>query len=111
MQMAKTAEKRKRQWWFGGKEDFKFLVKTYKPEYYWFELVFFLKKFLMAGVLVYTDSGSLTQLYFGLLFSFSFLCVVLYCKPYKASRTFYVACAAEVNLFVTISCILCVISL
>ena len=101
-QREKCVEKVKKQWWYGGKTDFSFLVKSYKPQLWYFELTIFLKKFVLAGVLVFADPGSITQLYLGLFISFWFLTVLVHTMPYKIPKTMTIALVAEVNLFFTI---------
>ena len=98
--------KGQRPWYYGGPNDYSFLVKLYKPRYYWFEVVVFLKKMVLAGVLVFLDPGSTTQLYVALALSFGFFGILEHCQPYKSSKTQRIARIAEVNLFLTISFVL-----
>ena len=98
--------KGQRPWYYGGPNDYSFLVKLYKPRYYWFEVVVFLKKMVLAGVLVFLDPGSTTQLYVALALSFGFFGILEHCQPYKSSKTQRIARIAEANLFLTISFVL-----
>ena len=55
MQREKSIVRTQKEWWYGGKSDFSFLCWTYKPQAYLFELVVFLKKFVLAGVCESSD--------------------------------------------------------
>eukprot|EP01043_Picozoa_sp_COSAG02_P071140 COSAG02_NODE_12884_length_1477_cov_0.809869_2_plen_316_part_01 len=63
-------------WWRRSRAELKFLVRAYENQYYWYEMVQFLKKFLLAGVLVFCDPGSVSQLWFGLMLSFGFFAIL-----------------------------------
>ena len=71
-----------------------------------FELVNYLKKFILAGVLVFVEPGSATQLYAALVISFFFFALLCRTLPYKVLKTDRVAVAAEANLFFTVLCLL-----
>eukprot|EP01043_Picozoa_sp_COSAG02_P035692 COSAG02_NODE_2571_length_8501_cov_23.319567_3_plen_1765_part_00 len=90
--------------WKLDKENFDFLVGSYEPEFFWFELVVYLKKFLLAGVMAFTVPGSVTQLYLGLLLTFFFFAVLTRCMPYKLVKTDLVAVVSEAILFFTMLC-------
>eukprot|EP01052_Picozoa_sp_SAG31_P021169 SAG31_NODE_1623_length_7720_cov_6.277785_1_plen_1725_part_10 len=62
------------KWWSGGRETFDFLVDGYRSETYWFEIVDFLRKILLAGVVIFFDRGSSNQFFVGILISIVFLC-------------------------------------
>ena len=53
-------------WYKGDKSKFAFLVRAYEPQYFWFELVDYGKKFLLSGVLIFCAPGSVSQAFFGL---------------------------------------------
>eukprot|EP01045_Picozoa_sp_COSAG04_P002465 COSAG04_NODE_90_length_26856_cov_18.273723_21_plen_289_part_00 len=71
-----------------------------------FELVNYLKKFILAGVLVFVEPGSASQLYVGLVVSFVFFALLCGTMPYRIGKTNRVAVAAEANLFFTMLCLL-----
>eukprot|EP01045_Picozoa_sp_COSAG04_P011113 COSAG04_NODE_707_length_10916_cov_5.167052_2_plen_767_part_00 len=71
-----------------------------------FELVNYLKKFILAGVLVFVDPGSATQLCTALVISFFFFALLCRTLPYKVLKTDRVAVVAEANLFLTVLCLL-----
>ena len=71
-----------------------------------FELVNYLKKFILAGVLVFVEPGSATQLYTALVISFFFFALLCRTLPYKVLKTDRVAVVAEANLFFTVLCLL-----
>ena len=71
-----------------------------------FELVNYLKKFILAGVLVFVEPGSASQLWTGLVISFFFFALLCRTMPYKIDKTDRVAVVAEANLFFTVLCLL-----
>ena len=71
-----------------------------------FELVNYLKKFILAGVLVFVEPGSATHLYAALVISFFFFALLCRTLPYKVLKTDRVAVVAEANLFFTVLCLL-----
>ena len=71
-----------------------------------FELVNYLKKFILAGVLVFVEPGSASQLYVALVISFFFFALLCRTLPYKVLKTDRVAVVAEANLFFTVLCLL-----
>eukprot|EP01051_Picozoa_sp_SAG22_P010826 SAG22_NODE_996_length_6115_cov_59.761303_1_plen_1780_part_01 len=99
-------EPQRREWWQRTAEEFEFLCKSFEPEYYYFELVIFAKKFLLSGALVFVSPGSSTQLYVALVISFFFFALLCRSMPYKKAKTDRVAVVAEANLFFTILCLL-----
>eukprot|EP01043_Picozoa_sp_COSAG02_P047982 COSAG02_NODE_4659_length_5123_cov_6.685709_1_plen_1319_part_10 len=96
----------KRAWWFGGPENFRFIVRTYESRCYWWELTLYLKKFILSGVLIFASPGSVTQLYVALIVSFYFFALLARTMPYKNAKTDQIALLVEANLFFTILCIL-----
>ena len=95
-------------WWSADKEDLQFLVRAFEPRFYWFGLVEYLKKFLLAGILVFMEPGSTAQLYVGISLSFLFFACVARTMPYQVAKTDRVAIVAEANLFFTMLCLLMV---
>ena len=122
---SKAVTEQRGRWRFDP-EDLSFLVKAFEPEYYCesrpalaalttmtsaalragFELVNYLKKFILAGVLVFVEPGSASQLYVALVISFFFFALLCRTLPYKVLKTDRVAVVAEANLFFTVLCLL-----
>ena len=79
------------KWYKGDREKFSFLVSQYEPHFYWFELTEFARKFLLAGALIFCKAGSISQTFFGLITSLSFLLVVTRTPlPVWSRKSFYV---------------------
>jgi len=97
------------KWYQGlGKDELKFLVRAYEPKYFWFELVTYLKKFILSGVLVFAEPGSTAQLYVGCVVSFFFFAVQCRAMPFKNPKTDISAAVAEANremqIFIRFAC-------
>jgi hypothetical protein len=97
------------RWYQGlGKEELKFLVRAYEPKYFWFELVTYVKKFILSGVLVFAEPGSTAQLYVGCVVSFFFFAVQCRAMPFKNPKTDISAAVAEANremqIFIRFAC-------
>ena len=45
------------KWWFGDSETLNFLVDGYNAQTFWFEIVDFIRKLLMAGGVIFLDRG------------------------------------------------------
>ena len=102
-----TAEQQaQRKWWEGGKDEFRFLVRAYEADAFWFELTQYGKKFILSGVLVFAQPGSTAQLYIACIVSFFFFAVLTMFTPFKNPKTDLAASIAEANLFFTILCLL-----
>jgi len=71
----------------------------HRSRYYWFELVTYLKKFILSGVLVFAQPGSTAQLYIACIVSFYFFAVLARTMPFKNAKTDRSAVIAEANLF------------
>eukprot|EP01046_Picozoa_sp_COSAG06_P023440 COSAG06_NODE_1862_length_8199_cov_7.440741_2_plen_2345_part_00 len=87
-------------------ERFSFLCQTYEPQFYYWEIVTYVKKLLLAGILIFVEPGSTTQLFCGCFTSFFFFAALARATPYKSSKTDRVALISEANLFVTLLCLL-----
>ena len=44
-----------------GRAKYKFLIKAFEPEFFWFELVEYARKLLLLGILIFADQGSISQ--------------------------------------------------
>eukprot|EP01051_Picozoa_sp_SAG22_P012861 SAG22_NODE_1377_length_4550_cov_2.979555_2_plen_997_part_00 len=62
----------KKSWYIGGRKKFEFLVKDYKPEYYYWECVEMLRKLLLTGIIIFIDPGSTAQVFVACNISFFF---------------------------------------
>lgn len=83
-----------------------FLTKEYDTEYYWFEIVEYTKKLMMTGVLMKTEQGSSSQIFFGLIISFVYFALVVRALPYRSWPTDVIRVAGELQLFLTMLCVL-----
>eukprot|EP01050_Picozoa_sp_SAG11_P017439 SAG11_NODE_2518_length_3265_cov_1.241314_2_plen_602_part_00 len=88
------------------KQKYQFLVKSYDPECYWFELIEYARKLLVLGVLLFADQGSISQMYLALVISFTVVLITTRYMPFKNDQTDIYKVAMDVNLFFTFSCAL-----
>jgi hypothetical protein len=88
------------------KAELGFLTQAYKPQFYWFEIVEYTKKLLITGVLMQVAQGSASQLFFGTIIAFFYFALVVRCMPYRHGRTNVLRIVAELQLFLTMLCLL-----
>eukprot|EP01052_Picozoa_sp_SAG31_P071146 SAG31_NODE_30054_length_386_cov_0.641115_1_plen_128_part_11 len=70
-------------WWHGDRKTFHFMVRDYKPRYFYFEIVEFVRKFALTGLLMgVANRGSASQIVLGLLISFGFGVINAVMQPY-----------------------------
>ena len=50
-------------WYVGNTDKFEFLVRDYKPEYYYWEVVEMIRKLLLTGMIIFVDAGSTAQVF------------------------------------------------
>lgn len=67
-------------------DGFAFLVKDFKPEYYYHEIVHFLRKLILNGVVVLFGRGSMGQIFFAATTSILFLCHHVRTFPYVVHK-------------------------
>ena len=80
-----------------------FLVEGFKPQYYWFEIVEYMRKFVLTGVLtVIATPGSPFQTFVGLVVSFFFFALSIKLDPYAKPWVNVVKGCAEVQVFGTL---------
>jgi serine/threonine protein kinase len=94
-------------WWHGDRTTFYFMVRDYKPHFFYFEIVEFLRKFALTGILMtVTTRGSAAQIVLGIviaLFFWGLNCIV---QPYADPRTNFFRILADSSLVITLLIIL-----
>jgi serine/threonine protein kinase len=96
-------------WYYGDRDSFYFLIRDYNPKYYYFEVVEFLRKLLLTGVLMVLDPervGSVGQILVGIAITFFFATVTAVVQPYADKRANRMRITADASLFVTLQCVL-----
>lgn len=92
----------KRGWYIGDREKFEFLVKDYKPQYYYWEVIEILRKLLLTGIIIFIDPGSTAQIFVACNISFFFFALQMACQPFFQSGNNHLKTAAEIQTFVTL---------
>ena len=75
-----------------------FLVKDYKPAYFWWELLEAWKKLFLVGFMVLVLPGNITQLIIGFLFSLVGMLLTSVATPFKDESDGYFAKACSFAL-------------
>ena len=70
------------------------------------ELVEYTKKLFMTGILMKAAQGSASQVFLGLLISFIYFAIVVRCMPYRSMLTNIIRVSSELQLFITMLCML-----
>jgi len=83
---------------------FDFLVGSYEPHIFWWELVEYLRKFLLTGALIAVEPKSASQIFVGILISFFYFSVVCSKGPYKDDSADVLKMLSETQLFITLLC-------
>ena len=73
-------------WWKLGADQLEFLISDYRPKYFWFELMEFYKKFLLTGLLIFVEQGSLTQSFVAIFVAFLNFAFFAKVQPYALYR-------------------------
>ena len=94
-------------WWEMDADQLDFLLGDYRPELFWFEMVEFVKKFLLTGALVFAEQGSLTQMALGMFIGFFSFALVAAYQPYAVDLANKFKLINEANLFLTMLCLMC----
>ena len=81
-------------------EAIRFLHGEYKPRFFWWELSEMSRRFLLVGVLVTHNQGSIEQLGYGTLVAFVYLIIQLVAAPYRKQSDNFFAAACSLFLFV-----------
>jgi len=62
------------------------LVKFYRPECFYFELIDWTRKVVLTGLLLFANRGTLGQTFFGVFLTIGFLSLTIWLRPYAATR-------------------------
>jgi len=81
---------------------FEFLVGSYVPRYFFWEIVEYLRKFILTGALIFVQQESSSQIYVGMLVSFFFFALVTTFQPYKEVSLDWLKMISEAQIFVTL---------
>jgi hypothetical protein len=89
-------------WYVGNTDKFEFLVRDYKPEYYYWEVVEMIRKLLLTGMIIFVDAGSTAQVFVACVVSFFFFSLQMACMPYEQPGNNHLKVAAEIQTFLTL---------
>jgi hypothetical protein len=92
------------KWWSGGRETFVFLVDGYRSETYWYEIVDFSRKILLAGLVIFFDRGSSNQFFAAILISVVFLSIDASVMAYYDFRCNVLKILTSVSMVITLLC-------
>ena len=81
-----------------------FLYREYDADYYWYEVVEFVKKFLLCGGLLLVAPGSPTQFIVAIMFCFAYAMFVAFLEPYADQSDDLVAVLCSVSTWLALSC-------
>eukprot|EP01048_Picozoa_sp_COSAG05_P007857 COSAG05_NODE_571_length_8620_cov_4.012440_4_plen_1324_part_01 len=90
----------------GDRDKYKFLVGPYTAECYYWELVEYLRKFIMSGAMIFVAPGSLSQVFVGASIAVGYLLLVARMMPYRDPQTNRTKLLAEAALSVVFLCTL-----
>ena len=99
-------EHTKLPWWHGDRDTFHFMVRDYQPKYFFFEIVEFVRKFSLTGLLIFAEQGSASQIVFGISLAFGFGLLNAIVRPYVDARTNTFRILSDCSLFVTLLIVL-----
>ena len=91
----------------GDRVKYAFFVKAYKPECYYWELVEYARKFILSGVLIFIQPGSITQVFVGSVISITYAVLIARLMPYADPITNQTKLLAESVLAFIFVCTLC----
>ena len=77
----------------------KFLYESYKPEYWYFEIVETGRRLMLTGVLSVAGEGTSGQVVFGILLAVLYTKIYGYYQPYELQETSVVAELAQYQIF------------
>lgn len=77
----------------------KFLYESYKPEYWYFEIVETVRRLMLTGVLSVAGEGTSGQVVFGILLAVLYTKIYGYYQPYELQETSVVAELAQYQIF------------
>jgi hypothetical protein len=90
----------------GDRTKFGFLVQPYRSELFYWELIEYVRKFVLSGLLVYLKPGSLSQLFVACMFSIGFLLLVGKSMPYRDPSSNATKLLSEATLAFILLCTL-----
>ena len=93
-------------WWHGDRTVFFFMVRDYKPQYYYFEVVDLGRKLGLTGILMLFTPGSVMQIFVGITIAFGFAALNAVVRPFDDPRANAMRMTADTSLFFTLLCIL-----
>ena len=88
-------------------DEMEFLVGSYEPRIFWWELVEYARKFLLTGALMFAERETVSQVFIGLIISFFYFALVTTKGPYAEDLADRLKMGSEMQLFVTLLCSLC----
>ena len=77
-----------------------FVYGEYAPEFFWWEVLEMVRRFLLAGLMSIVNEGSVVQIVLATLFCILYLVIQLQAKPFKNPSDDYVALASSASLAV-----------
>ena len=81
-----------------------FLVGSYEPKFFYWELVEYGRKFLLIGALIFAEQSSVSQTFFGMVLSFFCFALVTDAQPYVEDAADRLKMFSESQLFLTLLC-------
>ena len=81
-------------------------VRADQPKYFFFEIVEFIRKFSLTGLLIFAEQGSASQIVFGISLAFVFGLLNAIVRPYVDARTNTFRILSDCSLFVTLLIVL-----
>jgi serine/threonine protein kinase len=94
-------------WWHGDRSTFYFMVRDYRPRFFYFEIVDFVRKFALTGLLMAgANRGSASQIVLGIMIAFGFGLLNATVQPYADSRTNVFRILADSSLLITLLIVL-----
>ena len=75
-----------------------FLHREYEPVVFWWELVEMVRRFLLIGLFVVIQKGTITQLLLGLAVSVVHVVCQMEASPYRELTNDYLALASSVSI-------------
>lgn len=82
------------------------MVRDYRPRYFFWEIVEFIRKFSLTGLLIFAEQGSASQIVFGITLAFGFGLLNAIVRPYVDLRTNTFRILSDCSLFITLLIVL-----
>ena len=78
-----------------------FLWREYEPDFFWWDLMEMFRRFVLVGVMVQVERGTIMQLAFGAFYSLAHLMLQVQCMPFKDTTDDYLsnACTLLQTIF------------